>query len=285
MTFTETEHNRDTVGRFSDKVGSAPDVSLAYTDSNGRTTAGVSEARATAIFEDLMEEHGLIEDGWEFGFDRATSRVGLCDYSKKRISFSQPLLHAMSAEQVRQTALHEIAHAKTKGRGHGAAWKAYARAIGYTGQRCAEQNEAIRQVQHEKRQKNAKSVAYAPDGTPVYTGDTFSLGMKRYTIRSLQRTNATIVDQDGEEGTGAISTISKLLREKDGRQADPTKRLSKEYPAHGLKLTVGDRYRHHSKGIMVVDDLMPKTIVLAADNGQLYGYTPSSMSRMPRDYS
>lgn len=285
MTFTETDHNRDVVGRFSDKVGSAPDVSLAYTDSNGQATAGVSEARAAAIFEDIMEEHGLIEAGWKFKFDRATGRTGLCDYTHKTIQLSRPLLHTFDAEQLRQIALHEVAHAKTKGRGHGPEWKAYAKSIGYTGKRGFEQTEAIRRVREEKRQKYAKSVAYAPNGTPVYVGDTFSLGMKRYTIRSLQRTNATIVDQDGEEGTGAISTISKLLAEKDGRQPDPTKVMSRDYPSHRLSITVGDRYRHHEKGIMVVTDLMPKTIVLAADNGQLFGYSPGSMTRMAPDYS
>lgn len=276
MTFNETDTNRDTVGRFSDKIGSAPDVSLA---------TGVSEARAAAIFEDLMEDHGLIKEGWRFNFDRATSRVGYCDYSKKSIQLSRPLLRALTVEQVRQTALHEIAHAKTPGAGHGRRWAAHARAIGYVGKRCAEQTEAVRQVQEEKRARSTKDVAHAPDGTPVYKGDTFGHGAETYTVTELRRTNAVIRDRQGGDSLANLGVIGKILREKDGRDADPSKVLSRTYPAERLTLSVGDKLDHRGRGVMVVDDLSPKTVTLRADNGQLYAYSPRSASNMSRVYS
>ena len=57
----------------------------------------------------LMRKHGLSH--WEFGFDRAKRRFGACNFSKKRISLSKYLTEVNEIEQVRDTILHEIAHA------------------------------------------------------------------------------------------------------------------------------------------------------------------------------
>jgi len=84
----------------------------------------------------LMEEHGLLEKGWTFRFDKATSRLGACHYHKKEISLSRLMVLYAEREDVEQTMLHEIAHALLPPEvGHYKPWKVLAASIGYTGER------------------------------------------------------------------------------------------------------------------------------------------------------
>lgn len=85
----------------------------------------------------LMGEHGLIEQGWRFKFDTAKVRFGQCRYGTKTISMSRPLVELNEIDRVRNTILHEIAHALAGPRaGHGYQWKQTARAIGCDANRC-----------------------------------------------------------------------------------------------------------------------------------------------------
>lgn len=95
-------------------------------------TAQLSEAvvkletvRDMAI--ELMVTHGL--EDWKFEFDRASQRAGLCRRSDKTISLSEPLMTLWTLDQCRDTILHEIAHALTKGH-HGTEWKRMCLMIG-----------------------------------------------------------------------------------------------------------------------------------------------------------
>ena len=92
-------------------------------------------AEVAAQAEGLLSEHGL--SNWSFQFDDASSRAGCCDYQTKVISLaSQFALTAMPAE-VGDTILHEIAHALVGPRhNHDSVWKATARSIGCTADRC-----------------------------------------------------------------------------------------------------------------------------------------------------
>jgi hypothetical protein len=83
----------------------------------------------------LMLEHGLY--GWNFKWDNAARRFGQCDYSKSTLSMSKRLTVQRDEAAVRNTILHEIAHALTPGDGHGAKWRRKALAIGCNGQRCS----------------------------------------------------------------------------------------------------------------------------------------------------
>lgn len=86
---------------------------------------------------ELMERHGLIATGWRPQLDGAKRRFGLCDYRRKIISLSRPLVERNSIEQVTDTILHEIAHALVGGAaGHGPAWKRKAREVGANPSRC-----------------------------------------------------------------------------------------------------------------------------------------------------
>lgn len=83
----------------------------------------------------LMLDHGLY--GWNFKWDNAARRFGQCDYSKATISMSKQLTVQRTEAAVRNTILHEIAHALTPGAGHGPKWRAKALAIGCSGERCS----------------------------------------------------------------------------------------------------------------------------------------------------
>jgi predicted SprT family Zn-dependent metalloprotease len=83
----------------------------------------------------LMREHGLA--GWSFRFDRATRRFGCCNFGRREISLSKAIVLLNDEPEVRDTILHEIAHAKAGPKaGHGPTWKAHAAALGCDARRC-----------------------------------------------------------------------------------------------------------------------------------------------------
>jgi len=89
---------------------------------------------AAHLAQELMGQHGL--PGWTFGFDHARRRFGRCDYRRKRITLSRPLTWLNEIDEVRDTILHEIAHALCPDDGHGARWRATCRQIGARPIRC-----------------------------------------------------------------------------------------------------------------------------------------------------
>lgn len=92
-------------------------------------------AAAARLARDLMDEHGLT--AWTFAFDDAARRAGLCDHTRSRISLSARLIALYAEPEVRDTVLHEVAHALVGPRhGHDATWRATAVRIGCTGRRC-----------------------------------------------------------------------------------------------------------------------------------------------------
>ena len=90
----------------------------------------------------LVAAHGL--DGWNVKLDHARRRAGQCDYRKREISLSRHYVRHADASHVRDTILHEIAHALVGPRhGHDAVWRRKAREIGCTATRCHTLNFAI----------------------------------------------------------------------------------------------------------------------------------------------
>ena len=84
---------------------------------------------ALSMARRMMDAHGL--NDWHVKFDRATRRFGLCTYSTRTISISAPLTALNNEDEVVEVVRHEIAHALVgPGHGHGAVWRAKARAIG-----------------------------------------------------------------------------------------------------------------------------------------------------------
>ncbi len=274
MTFSEVDVNRDNEGRFSEKLGSNPEIELSNAE------APLSRARAAALAEDMLEQYGLAERGWTFAFDRATQREGQCDYAKRRITYSGPILEHRTREEFRQTMLHEIAHAMTPGAKHGPVWKAMAKKLGYTGGRQSASNDGIRALQQERGMK--RQTGYAPDGFPVYSGDTFSIGMKRYTVGNIRRSTAVITDQNGEQGLGDIEAIAGYIRAAHPRPVDPSKRARKAYPQHGMHLVHGDILVDRRYGRLSVHDPAAKNVIVRAENGKLWKMSVAIVARMER---
>src|SRR5262245_59311474 len=95
-------------------------------------------AEARRLAEELMARHGLA--GWSFGFNRRKRSLGLCRYATRTIELSVYLVYGNSAaDEVRDTLLHEIAHALVgPGHAHDAAWKAKCLEVGARPQRCGQ---------------------------------------------------------------------------------------------------------------------------------------------------
>jgi predicted SprT family Zn-dependent metalloprotease len=95
----------------------------------------MNAAVATSLARQLMDQHGL--QAWSFRFDAALKRFGVCRYRSKEIGLSRELVTRNEASRVRNTILHEIAHALVgPGHGHGRAWKRKAIEIGAEPRRC-----------------------------------------------------------------------------------------------------------------------------------------------------
>lgn len=89
--------------------------------------------QARALIRSLMAAHGLEE--WGFKFTRSFSQAGSCDYTKRELRLSLPTVEVSDEAAVRDTVLHEIAHALVgpSSNAHGAVWEARYRALGGTG--------------------------------------------------------------------------------------------------------------------------------------------------------
>lgn len=100
---------------------------------------------ASQLARRLMNEHGLGD--WVFTFDRAKTRRGWCHSGSRTIGMSEPLTRLADERTVRNTILHEIAHALAgPGHGHDAVWRRKALAIGCDGRRCCADEPQVRQA-------------------------------------------------------------------------------------------------------------------------------------------
>jgi predicted SprT family Zn-dependent metalloprotease len=125
----------------------------------------------------LITEHGLKK--WQFKFDHSTRRAGCCNYRDKLISVAFDLARTGSDEEIRDTLLHEIAHALVgKKHNHDAVWKAKAREIGCSGERThklqfAQPRWSVtcenRCWSHTAQQRNTRLICRKCGGKLVYT--------------------------------------------------------------------------------------------------------------------
>ena len=92
-------------------------------------------AMALELASCLMNEHGLA--GWRVKLDHARRRAGQCDFAAQTISLSRHYVRHGETDHIRDTILHEIAHALVGPKhGHDAVWRRKAREIGCTATRC-----------------------------------------------------------------------------------------------------------------------------------------------------
>ncbi|TIC84407.1 SprT-like domain-containing protein [Nocardioides sp. GY 10127] len=93
---------------------------------------------AVALAEELVAQHGLT--GWRVELDRAKRRAGITRFGSRVIGLSAPLTALASEDEVRDTILHEIAHALVgPHHGHDAVWRRTALSIGSSGRRCVDE--------------------------------------------------------------------------------------------------------------------------------------------------
>jgi len=84
-----------------------------------------------------MEWHGLTQRSWTIKYDHSRARAGMCDSRAKVLSFSRHLIARGSPRDMRETLLHEIAHALAGSQhGHDLTWRSIAQQIGCSGERC-----------------------------------------------------------------------------------------------------------------------------------------------------
>ncbi len=100
-------------------------------------------SRASSIATEILRKHEL--GGWTFTIDRALQRTGACFYRRRVITLSRAFVERNAEAVVRDTILHEAAHAlawKHDGEtGHGAAWKKWCAVTGANPRRCFDEDE------------------------------------------------------------------------------------------------------------------------------------------------
>lgn len=90
--------------------------------------------RVLGIANEELERHGLAALGWRARLDHARRRFGQCRFRTRTISISAPLAELNDEARVRNTVLHEIAHALVgPAHGHDYVWHQKAREIGCDG--------------------------------------------------------------------------------------------------------------------------------------------------------
>lgn len=88
--------------------------------------------QATRLLRSKLDEYELYD--WDIKLGHGKVRLGSCYPTRKIIRISKHLITYATDEQVRDTILHEIAHAldweRNKKSGHGQSWKAICVEIG-----------------------------------------------------------------------------------------------------------------------------------------------------------
>ena len=96
----------------------------------------MEKAIAEDLIRRLMAQHGVAD--WFFKWNRNKHFLGLCKYDSRRIELSEVYVANNPMEHVRDTVLHEIAHALAgPDAKHGPLWKATAIRLGANPKSCA----------------------------------------------------------------------------------------------------------------------------------------------------
>lgn len=92
---------------------------------------------AQKLAQDLLNQHGLTNQGWVIQFNKSPSFLGQCWHNHKAIALSTVMLNSAEEAQVKDTILHEIAHALVGPfHAHDDVWKETAQRIGCTSEVC-----------------------------------------------------------------------------------------------------------------------------------------------------
>lgn len=87
----------------------------------------------------------LYAAGWRFQWSRGKKVIGQCCYSTKTIQISHIYTENVEhPEMLRNTVLHEIAHALTPGQHHNEVWKLACRAVGADPSRLCHESDVVK---------------------------------------------------------------------------------------------------------------------------------------------
>ena len=102
------------------------------------STVSCTKEEVELLAAELFSEYGT-SGTWKLVWDTCRSRAGQCRYSTKTISVSSERIKTSPLSDLRETLLHEIAHALTPGHRHGPIWQAQLVSMGGTGNRNCDQ--------------------------------------------------------------------------------------------------------------------------------------------------
>ncbi len=101
---------------------------------------GATLPEIEALAADLLRTHELtsgLGPGWRFHFETTANRAGVCRHGAKTIGMAVSYALRAGWRDIRDTLLHEIAHAIVGStHHHDSVWKAKAREIGCSAERC-----------------------------------------------------------------------------------------------------------------------------------------------------
>jgi len=105
----------------------------------------MNKRKAEGLTNYLMYKHDLPYD-WKFRWQNKKNALGTCSYRNKLIKLSEWYVELNDIEEVKDTILHEIAHALAYvrygklGLGHGLLWKRVCQEIGAIPKSCSKDN-------------------------------------------------------------------------------------------------------------------------------------------------
>lgn len=101
--------------------------------------------QVTELAREIMNDHGL--EDWTVAMNRATGRAGICYHTRRLLGFSKLIMSAFDEAEVRNTILHEIAHALVgAGHGHDTIWRRKFVSIGGNGKTCTDASATVAQA-------------------------------------------------------------------------------------------------------------------------------------------
>ena len=99
----------------------------------------MTKIEITDLANKLLSNHIQL-NGWSFIFNNRKKSFGLCSFNKKTIELSLNFVYSMTENAIKDTIIHEIAHALTPGHGHDYIWKRKCVELGGDGKRCGDYN-------------------------------------------------------------------------------------------------------------------------------------------------
>lgn len=91
--------------------------------------------QAVILAKKMIENHKELK-GWRIVSNRRKRAFGVCNYTYRQIELSAYLIPECTDKSIKDTIIHEIAHALCPGHNHDRVWQMKCVELGGNGQRC-----------------------------------------------------------------------------------------------------------------------------------------------------